>query len=1127
MKKVLAVIFVLAMVLTVIPLHGDAFAASNVDPEIISMKNDGNKVIEVLVKFSAEPVVQTYTYHGAFPTTSSEIMRPGNVMTSVAMTPIRFQQSVLMPKLANIKGIIKVGTPLQYVYNGVYMRLPVNKVFDVARIHGVKYVTYLPEMKVDRIRSKTFLGAERVWNEVKDPKGRKVDGTGIICAVTDTGIDYTHQDFGSQKSPQGKKVIISHDFGDNDADCQEIQPGGSQQPGTSHGTACSGIIAGDGPDNEKGMAPKALLAGYKISDSSRGGGLNGEGILKAFEYLVTEKIHVSNNSYGAPGGSSWMDEIENSTVLAGCAVVASQGNEGSPGPKLPIPSGSTATPDNVIGVGATDDTDGFAMKIEDAPTQEMQGTLFSGQWGDTGKVFGNTGAPLELVDCGWGRPEDFEGLDLTGKAALIQRGPSPVLFGDKFGPAINFKDKNLNASKAGAKVMVLYNHEPGKIGALYANSPGGPLDKNLIPSFHLSRIQGEALRKELHRDNEWELGQKDTDQKKIIISFGKPSIKANVADFTSSGPTRRMMLKPDVSAPGVGIETTNPTWDAKNPYMFTFGGTSAAGPFVAGCVSLIRQARPDWNPFEIKRAVMNTAIPLKRFDGQGYIPLTVQGQGRINVYNAINTDLMFQPPSGLIDTNNNNAIHVADWPAEWADPDKRSQLPANVRDYPIGMKIYNYNDKENKNIEFSFEVNARYPERIDVSFSTKNLTVPKMVGKKPGEAWVGFNITLPKNIQGNVNDIFIWATDKATGKKWHVGWCIYNNQNPRNNTHAGAIEINPPEFTPNGDGEQDEIKVDYTLTNGTLQLWSGYAWDSYLNFQDELIFWAIDLNSERWVKIHEASNVEIGNHSFIWDGKDSFGNYILPEGEWFIQVSASGSKLDLSKRAFVPISDDFNLLNESFVVSKSTVPPLPTIFAYALPIEPGVGDEFSVGIYIKYAVNVKTLQFQINLKGSEGIIKYLGHEVGEFMQRDEPNLLTNIEYDEEKNIVNVDMQRALDGVSGEGYLLKLRFLAEEANYFDVNFQNLLVTRLEDPSDPTSEKSAKAFYRKGEISIYKTAYSVADFNRDGVVNEKDAAIILGKLGLRRGDDGFFWRCDLNFDDVIDINDLTEFAKLYQN
>ncbi|MEI6914085.1 MAG: S8 family serine peptidase, partial [Armatimonadota bacterium] len=154
----------------------------------------------------------------------------------------------------------------------------------------------------------------------------------------DTGIDYNHARLGGGGFPNSK-VLGGYDFGDGDSD---PIPNGGQ----AHGTACSGIAAGDlgtVGDYIGGVAYNAKLYALKISAGTTGEA-SSDAMVAAWDWCVTHRndnpsypIMVISTSFG--GGRYYstlsgnyaipsMTTAANNAVAAGITVLASSGNEG-------------------------------------------------------------------------------------------------------------------------------------------------------------------------------------------------------------------------------------------------------------------------------------------------------------------------------------------------------------------------------------------------------------------------------------------------------------------------------------------------------------------------------------------------------------------------------------------------------------------------------------------------------------------------------------------------------------------------------------------------------------------------------------------------------------------------------
>jgi subtilisin family serine protease len=116
-----------------------------------------------------------------------------------------------------------------------------------------------------------------------------------------------------------------------------------------------------------------------------------------------------------------------------------------------------------------------------------------------------------------------------------------------------------------------------------------------------------------------------------------------IAGFSSGGPTPiSLQLKPDVTAPGVGILSSVPRRDGL--WRF-FDGTSMASPHVAGAAAVLLQRHPDWKVAQVKSALVSTGGPVVG-GPNGEVPPTREGGGMIWLPRA-DRPLLFSRPTAL------------------------------------------------------------------------------------------------------------------------------------------------------------------------------------------------------------------------------------------------------------------------------------------------------------------------------------------------------------------------------------------------------------------------------------------------------------------------------------------------
>jgi serine protease AprX len=151
------------------------------------------------------------------------------------------------------------------------------------------------------------------------------------------------------------------------------------------------------------------------------------------------------------------------------------------------------------------------------------------------------------------------------------------------------------------------------------------------------------------------------------FTVGATAINDTIAGFSSRGPATldgSNRLKPNVSAPGVGVRSSIP-----NGGYAGFSGTSMAGPHVAGLVALVISANPELagQVDVIEDIIEQTAIPKTTDQNCGDIPGTqvpnhTYGFGRVDALAAVEAAIALIPPPPPSATNEETRLSVSVYP---------------------------------------------------------------------------------------------------------------------------------------------------------------------------------------------------------------------------------------------------------------------------------------------------------------------------------------------------------------------------------------------------------------------------------------------------------------------------------
>jgi len=538
---------------------------------------------------------------------------------------------------------------------------------DVASVQPVSIV------KLENSTSVPFIGAPKVWQKFG------AQGQGMTLALVDTGIDYTHKDFGGSGDPADyanndpnfvepgtfptQKVIGGYDFVGSNYDVLDDDPTNDiPRPDfdpldrDGHGTHTGGTCCGIGVPGTvgAGVAPKVKILSYKVWDV---GNSTDDVLVAAYERSVDPNQdgntgdHADVLSFSGGVDYGTLNSVEavaaQRVVDVGTVFVASAGNSGNQ------PSGGSAyitgTPANARGVvsvaASIDQFNALQLEINSSSspiTLPDNGIMVHQDWsadlpagGITADLFdGNSVDPV--ADPTDPQPSDRQFCtalppnSLTGRTVLVYKGATGA--GDCGGST-----KVFNAQNAGATAVVLIS--------LFGGLPFGlgPSGETItIPAVMISGNDGAAIVDVLSPGGVFNSGTVNATLHDVESPV--PGFADAMTDFTSEGPARLTNdLKPDISAPGFDITSAGVGTGTGSSIL---SGTSMAAPHVSGSAVLLRQIHPTWTPAQIKALLMNQATRnMKNNDLSAPVPATVMGAGRVRVFQSATATSLATPGS--------------------------------------------------------------------------------------------------------------------------------------------------------------------------------------------------------------------------------------------------------------------------------------------------------------------------------------------------------------------------------------------------------------------------------------------------------------------------------------------------
>ncbi|GGM36482.1 peptidase S8 [Longimycelium tulufanense] len=551
---------------------------------------------------------------------------------------------------------------------GVVVTADAGKVRELAGLPEVRAVFPVVPKEPTNSGAVQLTKALKAWQDT----GRL--GDNIRIGIIDTGIDYTHADFGG---PGTKEAFDAIDHTRVEASYFPTAKvvGGTDLAGDDYDASGK-----SGPENMKPKPdPNPIDChghGTHVAGTAGGFGVNADGSTFTGDYRTLDEKKLNEMRIG-PGTAP--KALLYAIKVFGCTGSTNLTSQALDWSLDPDGDGDFSDRLDVVNLslgsdfGAPDDPD--SLFVRKLVQHGVLPVIAAGNGGDLYDIGGSPGSTPEALTVASSRDSFVlrDGAEVTGPAdvAGVKPGQYSVNYVgydelERTKPVVPLTDESnkdgcrpfSDADKkavAGRYVWLEWDDDDttrrcgstpradnaeaaGAVGAIFSstldNFNAGIAGNKNIPVFQFTGTATRALRPAVSAGT---LQIRMSGDLRTSVRTFAPEISDTPSTFTSRGVHHRI-VKPDVAAPGDTIASAR---SGSGNRIQVSSGTSMATPHVAGVAALIRQVHPDWSPEEVKAAVMNTANADVRTGPNGtvYAPNRV-GSGRVDAKTALDNQVL-------------------------------------------------------------------------------------------------------------------------------------------------------------------------------------------------------------------------------------------------------------------------------------------------------------------------------------------------------------------------------------------------------------------------------------------------------------------------------------------------------
>lgn len=560
------------------------------------------------------------------------------------------------------------------LYNGFAASVPFGEVSRIAAVAGVESVEYMPVFEIptesyEIVRpddTKMTIANDVIESGYAWDLG--IDGSGMVIAIIDTGIDTDNECFApglenvkltqedisriiaenpdmnmlalrpgttAQQVYINDKIPFAFDYADKDCN---VNHGGQA---SAHGTHVAGIAAGQAVESAGtsfglmtlGVAPKAQILPMKVF-SNRDASATLGSVAAAMEDAIVLGADAINLSLGAVGGPVYYEgytEIFDAAYANGINVIASAGNSASStyhslweadlgltdNPDIGM-VGMPGSFDSVLTVASLNNPEYFvAIQTRDALLFDDAYPEYGGYW--KSRYDDKADYDYKVATRIGGHSYEYSIFHSTIDTADLSDVSGKLLFVD-YNSELTIDEHAAYAREAGAAALFIFDsaHKTNFVDTTrtdWTYPVAGYKYESLTTALEPSHPAT------IHINPYWDIDEQG----------------GYMSSFSSWGTTGGLTIKPEITAIGGNVFSA---YNGNGTYALS-SGTSMSAPMTAGSALLVRQYL--MNNFEISaeempkivsNLLMSSATPVLNPDGLTYSP-RYQGAGFENIRAAL------------------------------------------------------------------------------------------------------------------------------------------------------------------------------------------------------------------------------------------------------------------------------------------------------------------------------------------------------------------------------------------------------------------------------------------------------------------------------------------------------------